>query len=59
MHVVFRHNVAHVIDYGVEKNLNSLVNQNIYGFILLWYLLYCTGPEPNLEYLQGTPVQFI
>ena len=25
---------------------------------MLSYLFYCAGLEPNLEYLQGVPVQF-
>lgn len=30
--------------------------KKIRWFALLWYLLYCGGLEPNLEWLQGMPV---
>ena len=52
---------VHLKDYSVVCKYDYYMHQKTKTFMrlsMLWYLLYCSGLESNLQYLQGMPVMW-
>ena len=59
VHSFFRHNtIALLIDYSVNITFICTENPKYLWLTLLWYLLYCTGLEPNPQDFRDMPTEW-